>query len=177
VRWSCAHHDASWRCSRTVRSSCRRCPRATTVALSIKCWVRSQHVIADLGTEEQPQTRVRGARVLVVDDNPDMRTYLQRLLGEHWDVTTATDGEQALRLAGQLTPDLVLADVMLPRMDGFELLTRIRAEERLAEIPVVLLTARAGEDSAVEGLMAGADDYVIKPFSARELVARIAGTT
>jgi DNA-binding response OmpR family regulator len=106
-----------------------------------------------------------------------MRTYLQRLLGEHWDVTTATDGEQALRLAGQLTPDLVLADVMLPRMDGFELLTRIRAEERLAEIPVVLLTARAGEDSAVEGLMAGADDYVIKPFSARELVARIAGTT
>jgi CheY-like chemotaxis protein len=100
-------------------------------------------VIADLGTEEQPQTRVRGARVLVVDDNPDMRVYLQRLLGEHWDVTTATDGEQALRLAEQLTPDLVLADVMLPRMDGFELLTRIRAEERLAEIPVVLLTARA----------------------------------
>ncbi|WP_342352063.1 response regulator [Actinoplanes philippinensis] len=112
-------------------------------------------------------------RVLVVDDNPDMRDYLERLLGAAWTVVVASDGEQALRTARRDPPDLILADVMMPRMDGFALLHEIRADPALAGTPVVLLTARAGEETAIGGLLAGADDYVVKPFAARELVARI----
>ncbi|MFC4070099.1 chemotaxis protein CheB [Actinoplanes subglobosus] len=112
-------------------------------------------------------------RVLVADDNADMRDYLARLLGTAWDVTVAADGVQALDLARREHPALIVADVMMPRMDGFGLLREIRADEGLATTPVVLLTARAAEESAIEGLLAGADDYVVKPFTARELVARV----
>ncbi|WP_433796060.1 chemotaxis protein CheB [Actinoplanes sp. CA-252034] len=112
-------------------------------------------------------------RVLVADDNPDMRDYLARLLGASWSVAVAADGEQALDVARRERPDLILADVMMPRMDGFALLREIRADVSLAATPVVLLTARVGEETAIEGLLAGADDYVVKPFTARELVARI----
>ncbi|GAA2212645.1 hypothetical protein GCM10009850_081070 [Nonomuraea monospora] len=113
------------------------------------------------------------ARVLVVDDNADMRDYLARLLSPAWEVSVAGDGEEALRLARRDPPDLVLADVMMPRLDGFALLRGIRSDETLAAVPVILVTARAGEETAIEGLLAGADDYVVKPFSARELVARV----
>ncbi|MEV6304116.1 chemotaxis protein CheB [Actinoplanes sp. NPDC051861] len=116
--------------------------------------------------------RSAGARILVVDDNADMRDYLSRLLGETWQVFTAADGEQALRLIARERIELVLADVLMPGMDGFELLRRIRADETTPWTPVMLVTARAGEETAVEGLLAGADDYIVKPFSARELVAR-----
>jgi PAS domain S-box-containing protein len=115
-----------------------------------------------------------GAHVLVVDDNQDMRDYLTRLLGTHWHVTTAHDGTQALRLARQNPPDIVVSDVMMPRLDGLSLLRSIRGDSRLAMLPVILLTARAGEETAIEGLLSGADDYVVKPFSARELLARVA---
>ena len=114
-----------------------------------------------------------GARVLVVDDNADMRYYLVRLLGAVWDTVVARDGAEALELARSARPELVLADVMMPRLDGFGLLAKIRADDALATTPVVLLTARAGEETAIEGLLAGADDYVVKPFTARELVARV----
>nr|BFE59001.1 hypothetical protein GCM10020063_035270 [Dactylosporangium thailandense] len=114
------------------------------------------------------------ARVLVVDDNADMREYLTRLLGGAWHVTGAADGVEALEVARHHRPDLVLADVMMPRLDGFGLLRRLRADPGLAGVPVLLLTARAGEQTAIEGLLAGADDYIVKPFSARELVARVA---
>ena len=117
--------------------------------------------------------RAVGARILIVDDNPDMRDYLARLLSETWQVTTAADSEQALRLIGQERPELVLADVMMPGMDGFALLREIRADEALAWTPVVLVTGRAGEEAAIEGMLAGADDYIVKPFSARELLARV----
>ena len=83
------------------------------------------------------------------------------------------DGEAALRAAARRTPSLVLSDVMMPRMDGIGLLSRLRAEPRTAAVPVILLSARAGEEAKVEGLGAGADDYLIKPFSARELLARV----
>jgi PAS domain S-box-containing protein len=126
-----------------------------------------------IGDALRPQ--VAGAHVLVVDDNADMRAYLARLLGEHWNVSTAKDGEEALHLTRRLRPDLVLADVMMPRFDGLALLHAIRADHRLAGTLVMLVTARAGQDAAVEGLLAGADDYITKPFSARELVARVAG--
>ncbi|MFD0684821.1 chemotaxis protein CheB [Actinomadura fibrosa] len=115
------------------------------------------------------------ARILVVDDSKDMRDYLARLLAPHWEPVTAADGAQALALAHRDPPDLVLTDVMMPGLDGFALLRELRGDPDLSGIPVVLVTARAGEESAIEGLLAGADDYIVKPFSARELVARVAG--
>ncbi|NPC80041.1 response regulator, partial [Pyxidicoccus fallax] len=114
------------------------------------------------------------ARILLADDNADMRGYVRRLLGERWNVEAVADGAQALEAARRQLPDLVLTDVMMPNLDGFGLLQALRADERLKEIPVIMLSARAGEESRVEGLEAGADDYLIKPFSARELVARVA---
>lgn len=116
---------------------------------------------------------VAGARLLVVDDNVDMRDYLARTLGGHWKITVAADGEQALRCARADPPDLVLADVMMPGLDGFGLLRELRADDRLRATPLVLVTARAHEEAAIEGLLAGADDYIAKPFSSRELVARV----
>jgi signal transduction histidine kinase len=114
-------------------------------------------------------------RVLIADDNSDMRHYLARLLSEQYEVETVADGHEALKSAHEHPPDLILSDVMMPILDGFELLKALRAEEQTRTIPVVLLSARAGEESRVEGIQAGADDYLIKPFSARELLARVSG--
>ena len=112
-------------------------------------------------------------RILWADDNVDMRAYVGRLLAERYDVTAVADGMAALSAARAAPPDLVLSDVMMPGLDGFGLLRALRADERTRTVPVVLLSARAGEESAVEGLQAGADDYLVKPFSARELLARV----
>ncbi len=113
------------------------------------------------------------ARILLADDNADMRDYLVRLLGRQWSVQAVADGEAALAAARAQPPDIVLADVMMPGLDGFALLKALRADPRLQQTPVILLSARAGEEARVEGLEAGADDYLVKPFSARELVARV----
>ena len=113
-------------------------------------------------------------RLLVADDNADMRQYLTRILAESYDVQAAPDGEAALSAARQRRPDLILSDVMMPNLDGFGLLRELRADPGLKTIPVILLSARAGEESRVEGMQEGADDYVVKPFSARELLARVA---
>jgi PAS domain S-box-containing protein len=112
--------------------------------------------------------------IVIADDNADMRNYLVHLLHDRYDVHAVSDGEQALTAARNLRPSLVLADVMMPRMDGFRLLQAVRADPSLSGTPVVLLSARAGEESRVEGFQAGADDYLLKPFTARELVARVA---
>lgn len=113
------------------------------------------------------------ARLLVVDDNADLREYLRRLLEAQWHITLAADGAQALELARDHPPDLVLADVMMPGLDGFQLLERIRQDPNLSYVPLVLLTARASEEAAIEGLLAGADAYIAKPFSPRELTAKL----
>ena len=113
------------------------------------------------------------SRVLVVDDNPDMRRYLVALLAEHWRIDVAGDGQEALEMALHSPPDIVLTDVMMPRMDGFQLLRALRGDQRTRHIPIVMLSARAGEEATVEGLDAGADDYLVKPFVARELIARV----
>ncbi len=113
-------------------------------------------------------------RILWADDNADMRDYVRRLLGERYEVTAVSDGTTALTTALTTPPDLVLTDVMMPGRDGFAVLRELRADERTRTIPVILLSARAGEESAVEGLEVGADDYLVKPFSARELQARVA---
>jgi signal transduction histidine kinase len=115
-----------------------------------------------------------GARVLIVDDNLDMREYLARLLRRHWLVDTAADGLEAIAVAQHALPSLVLTDVMMPNLDGFGLLRALRAEPRTRLVPVIMLSARAGEESRVEGIAEGADDYLIKPFSAKELLARVA---
>jgi signal transduction histidine kinase len=112
-------------------------------------------------------------RVLVVDDNADMRDYLARVLARDWTVETAADGEIALAATRNRRPDVILADAMMPNVDGFELVARLRQSESTADIPVIMLSARAGEESRIEGLSAGADDYLVKPFSARELLARV----
>jgi PAS domain S-box-containing protein len=113
-------------------------------------------------------------RVLVADDNADMREYVRRLLSTRFAVETAPDGERALELVRRSPPALVLADVMMPRLDGFGLLRALREDPATRGIPVILLSARAGEEARVEGLDAGADDYLVKPFGARELLARVA---
>jgi signal transduction histidine kinase/DNA-binding response OmpR family regulator len=112
-------------------------------------------------------------RILVADDNTDMRKYVCRLLGSRFEVEAVPDGEAALEAAQAKPPALVLSDVMMPRLNGFGLVKAIRADQRLREVPIILLSARAGEEAKVEGLDAGADDYLVKPFSARELVARV----
>ncbi|MEH2126708.1 ATP-binding protein [Nostoc sp.] len=126
-------------------------------------------------SEVQAQSSKR-ARILLVDDNADMRGYLRRLLNQYYEVEAVNDGLAALtaiRRGENVIYDLVLADVMMPRMDGFELLRSLRASPNTQTIPIILLSARAGEESRVQGLETGADDYLIKPFSARELLARV----
>jgi PAS domain S-box-containing protein len=122
---------------------------------------------------ESGAPRSTSARILIADDNADMRAYLARLLRRYWQVDTVADGEAALAAVRESPPDLVLSDVMMPRLDGFGLLRQLRADARTSSVPVVLVSARAGAESAIEGLEAGADDYLVKPFSARELVARV----
>ena len=117
----------------------------------------------------------RAARpgILLADDSPDMRDYVMRLLGAQYDVRVVADGEAALRAVGEQRPDLLLSDVMMPRLDGIGLVAVLRADPQLRDIPIILLSARAGEEARVEGLDAGADDYLVKPFAARELLARV----
>lgn len=128
-----------------------------------------QHAPAPGGEAAAPAT------VLVVDDNDDLRDYMRRLLNAAGHrVEVAPDGEAALELARRQLPALIVSDVMMPRLDGFGLVQAVRADPALRDTPVLLLSARAGEEARVSGLGSGADDYLIKPFSARELLARVA---
>lgn len=133
-----------------------------------------------LGTREKSSTSPQplasspsSARILLVDDNADMRSYLERILSERWQVETAANGAIALSLIQQQPPDLVLTDVRMPQLDGLQLLQALRADPQTKSIPIILLSARAGEEATIEGLEALADDYLIKPCSARELLTRI----
>ncbi len=127
---------------------------------------REQKVAAADGTS-------RG-RVLVADDNADMREYVSRLLGGRYEVEAMANGEQALASVLDRPPDLVLSDIMMPVLDGFGLLRAVRENPQTRALPVILLSARAGEEASAEGLDAGATDYLVKPFTARELLARVA---
>ncbi len=112
-------------------------------------------------------------RILLADDNADMRDYLLRILRTQYEATAVANGEEALAAARGARPDLILTDVMMPRLDGVGLLQRLRADPALRDVPVVILSARAGEEATAEAMMTGADDYLVKPFSARELLARV----
>jgi signal transduction histidine kinase len=130
-------------------------------------------LLDNLSEPEAAAALQSGSRVLIADDNADMREYVRGLLGRRCEVRTVADGKAALTAIREHRPNLVLADVMMPEMDGFGLLREIRGDPAMQDIPVILLSARAGEESRVEGLEAGADDYLVKPFAARELIARV----
>ncbi|MFY2563018.1 ATP-binding protein, partial [Corallococcus terminator] len=142
--------------------------------------IGAREFLAETTQWSEPETAVAGplrahagARILVADDNADMRGYLLRLLAPHWRVETVSDGAQALTSARENPPDLLLSDVMMPGVDGLELVRTLRADEHTRAIPILLLSARAGEEATIEGLRSGADEYLVKPFSANELRARI----
>ena len=119
-----------------------------------------------------PDAGISG-RVIVADDNVDIREYITRILGERCAVEAVADGAAALAAAERERPDVIVSDVMMPRLDGFGLLQALRTSEHLRGVAVILLSARAGEEARIDGLHAGADDYLVKPFSARELLARV----
>lgn len=135
-------------------------------------WIRDETSLATRGPLAPEGDRA--STILVVDDNADMRDYLTRVLSARYSVRAVANGEEALAAVRAERPDLIVTDVMMPGLDGFGLLAALRSETRTAAIPVIMLSARAGEEARVEGLEAGADDYLVKPFSARELVARVA---
>jgi DNA-binding NtrC family response regulator len=121
----------------------------------------------------RPEPAAKRELIVVADDNADMRQYLRHLLGGRYEVHAVSDGRQALDTIRLLRPTLLLADVMMPVLDGFGLLRAVRNDPALATMPIILLSARAGEESRVEGLQADADDYLVKPFTARELLVRV----
>jgi signal transduction histidine kinase/DNA-binding response OmpR family regulator len=127
----------------------------------------------DLLSMEGPAAPRGSEVILLADDNADMRGYIRRLLAPRWHVETVSNGQEALAAARVRRPDLVISDIMMPAMDGFGLLQALRANPATRDVPVMLLSARAGEEARIEGIEAGADDYLVKPFSARELLARV----
>lgn len=117
---------------------------------------------------------VKPARILVADDDPVAARFVASLLQERgYEVLVAGDGDHALEMAVKLRPDLIVSDVVMPYRDGFDVLRMVRAEPRLASVPVVIVSMKDREEDIVRGLEAGADDYVVKPFNARELLTRV----
>jgi len=111
--------------------------------------------------------------VLVIDDNPDIRAYLEHCLTPHYEVIRARDGVEGMQMARQSAPDLIICDIMMPNMDGYEVCKSLKADSQLNHIPLIFLTAKASRGMKIEGLQAGADDYIAKPFNASELLARV----
>jgi len=136
---------------------------------------RAVDCVAAVGAAAERPRAGAHARVLLADDNADMRSYVHGLLtSQRWAVEAVCDGEAALRSFRACPPDLVLADVMMPGLDGFGLLQALKADEATRAVPVILLSARASEADSIAGVQSGADDYLVKPFSARDLVSRVA---
>lgn len=135
--------------------------------------------VAEFESADAPASGLVAAvpNIVLADDNADMRGFISRILTSNgFKVSPAADGKAALAaIRGRTMPDLVITDVMMPKLDGFGLLREIRGDSKLRHLPVLMLSARAGEEAKVEGLSAGADDYLVKPFGARELVARVNG--
>lgn len=115
-----------------------------------------------------------GETVLIVEDHPDLRAYLRRLLAQHWRILQAADGREALQLARERMPDAVVSDIMMPEMDGLELLRKLRGDLRTSHLPVLLLTARRDDRTRLEGYSLSADDFLAKPFEPQELRLRVA---
>lgn len=148
----------------------REVPASAPVPEGVPAMVASR---AARNASHRERRELSRGRVLLADDNADMREYVRRILSSDFEVEAVADGQAALEAAWARPPELVLTDVMMPRLDGFGLLRALREDPRTRLIPVVMLSARAGEEASIEGLEAGADDYLVKPFSARELLARV----
>lgn len=151
-------------------------------SVTAEALVRSSASNVLLADVEGPELTMIGAaalngsealRVLLVEDNDDLRNFVASGLAAHYRVETACDGEEGLAAAMRSRPDIVVTDVMMPRMDGYELCRRLRADRAFRSTSILLVTAKAGVDAMVEGLDAGADDYITKPFEIRELLARL----
>jgi diguanylate cyclase (GGDEF)-like protein len=129
-----------------------------------------------LREKELPRkTMESAARVMIIDDNQDMRGYVRQTIGDFYRIVEASDGEEGLRKARETLPDLIISDVMMPKMDGYELCRQIKNSEELKNTPVILVTARASEEMTLDGIEAGAYDYITKPFSPKILLAKISG--
>jgi CheY-like chemotaxis protein len=127
----------------------------------------------ELNVHLEEQENVELERIIIAEDNADMRKYLFNLLSEHYNVSTFENGKEALEASINHPPNLILSDVMMPVMDGLELIKQVRSIKPIHETPIILLSARANQESLIGGIDTGADDYLIKPFSAKELLARI----
>ncbi|RIB30113.1 hypothetical protein C2G38_2238477 [Gigaspora rosea] len=136
--------------------------------------ISTREIALPFSTDNSATTIGKKYQILLVDDNADMRNYLSDLLRE-FNVLCAYDGRVAIRILKELdeAPDLILSDIRMPNINGYELLDLIRSNKKTHLVPVILLSAKAGEESRINGLNKGADDYLSKPFSARELIARI----
>jgi len=132
---------------------------------------------AQTDSEQTDSLRVQSeggdVKILVVDDNADMREYIERILKPYYKINTASNGKEALNLVQRFSPDVIITDIMMPEMNGLELLNTLRSTPATSKIPVLFLSARAGEEAKIEGLETGADDYLVKPFAAKELLARV----
>jgi PAS domain S-box-containing protein len=143
-----------------------RAARAETFTGEAVSWLPREEAAPHAAGKVKP-------RILLADDNADMREYVRRILSDTYDVSIATDGRQALDSIRENAPDLLLSDIMMPGLNGLELLRAVREDERTRALPVIFLSARAGEEKRIEGLLAGAHDYLVKPFTASELRARV----
>lgn len=112
-------------------------------------------------------------QLLIIEDNPDLRNFIASVMGAKYSIITAQDGEEGWRVATEHVPNVVISDVMMPKLDGVSLAEKMKSDERTSHIPIILLTAKADMDSRIKGLRAGADDYLVKPFSTEELQARV----
>jgi CheY-like chemotaxis protein len=148
-------------------------PLASVYAHEAMNWLPRESEETTRSIQEDSASHCR-SRILLVDDNADMREYIKSILSAHYDVVTANNGKAALALAMDGTKiDLVLADVMMPEMDGYSLLEEIRKRPETTTLPFILLSGRASEENRTEGIRSGADDYITKPFSGVELLARV----
>ena len=147
--------------------------RLTSTSVSASAYLQEAQMWNSKNQDTQSTVVASDHVILLADDNSDMRAYVTNILGKQWKVLSAQDGAEAFAMAVKYRPNLILSDVMMPIMDGFELLEKVRTNADLKSTPLVLLSARAGEEAKLEGLAAGADDYLVKPFSAKELTSRI----
>lgn len=136
-------------------------------------WLRLTDVTGTVRQLSEGDRPLMRPRVLIVDDNADLREYIGSLLAPAYEVSTANDGLKGLEAARSDLPDIIVSDVMMPGLSGIELVRELREDPTTVSIPVILVSARAGQESAIEGLDAGSDDYLVKPFSAAELLARV----
>ncbi len=135
--------------------------------------VKPDHILQQEVVDAPEDTEANELLVLIVEDNADLRKLIRSILEDNYRIMEASDGLEGLQMATEHVPDLIISDVMMPKMDGLQLCAEIKNHQKTAHVPVVLLTAKASKEHKIEGLQQGADDYLVKPFEREELIARI----